>query len=175
MQQDYILRPESAALSPLIFTLSSDGLLGFRGHPPAPLKVLRREASGLFTALWGEQVINGVISCGGERCATLQISVDGRLYLLKLREAMLDAMEQSMSGRERANGTLEIKSPIPGLVKAVKVKTGDKVAADQTLVILEAMKMENEICTPHEGTVVALEVQPGQTVAAGAVLAKVKT
>jgi biotin carboxyl carrier protein len=64
----------------------------------------------------------------------------------------------------------EVRTPIPGLVKAVLVAAGAAVAAGQTLVVLEAMKMENEIRAPHAGVIERVEAQPGQSLAGGALL-----
>lgn len=60
-----------------------------------------------------------------------------------------------------------VKSPLPGTVLAVKVAVGDKVAVGQTLVVLEAMKMENNIDADRTGVVKAVSVQQGATVMEG--------
>jgi oxaloacetate decarboxylase alpha subunit len=52
----------------------------------------------------------------------------------------------------------------------VLVEPGTKVAARQTLVVLEAMKMENPLVSPFEATVRAVHVAEGDRVAGGAVL-----
>ena len=59
---------------------------------------------------------------------------------------------------------------MPGNVLDVKVAVGQAVAAGETVVILEAMKMENEIPAPVAGTVTAILVQKGATVDTDAVL-----
>ena len=63
-----------------------------------------------------------------------------------------------------------IKTPLPGVIIDVKVNVGDTVAKGQTVVILEAMKMENNINADREGKVTAIQVAKGDTVADGAVL-----
>lgn len=60
-----------------------------------------------------------------------------------------------------------VNAPMPGNILDVKVKVGDVVKADQVLVVLEAMKMENEIMSPAAGTVVAVNVAKGATVNSG--------
>ena len=52
----------------------------------------------------------------------------------------------------------------------MKVKAGDSVTKGQTLVVLEAMKMENEIPAPHDGKVLQVIVTKGSTVEAGATM-----
>jgi biotin carboxyl carrier protein len=63
-----------------------------------------------------------------------------------------------------------IKTPLPGVIIDVKVNVGDDVKKGDTVVILEAMKMENNINADRDGKVVAVQVTKGDTVADGAVL-----
>jgi biotin carboxyl carrier protein len=63
-----------------------------------------------------------------------------------------------------------IKTPLPGVIIDVKVKVGDAVKKGDTVVVLEAMKMENNINADRDGNVVAIQVAKGDTVADGAVL-----
>lgn len=66
-----------------------------------------------------------------------------------------------------------VKAPIPGLVTRLFVERGAHVRAGQTLLLVEAMKMENPIAAPREGTVAELFVAEGQRVTLGEVLAEV--
>jgi biotin carboxyl carrier protein len=71
----------------------------------------------------------------------------------------------------RAGSTAEpITAPMPGVVLSVAVAAGDRVEAHQTLLVLEAMKMENAVAAPADGRVVRLRVEPGQQVQRGDVL-----
>jgi biotin carboxyl carrier protein len=63
-----------------------------------------------------------------------------------------------------------IKTPLPGVIIDVKVNVGDAVKKGETVVILEAMKMENNINADRDGKVIAVQVAKGDTVADGAVL-----
>lgn len=67
-------------------------------------------------------------------------------------------------------GSQDVVAPIPGLIMEVLVKEGDKVSADQTVIILEAMKMNSEISTAYAGTVKKVLTSKGQTVQEGEVL-----
>ena len=71
-----------------------------------------------------------------------------------------------------ASGSL--LAPMPGTVVSVAVTTGDEVAADQPVLVLEAMKMQHTVAAPHAGTVTEIDVRPGAQVAAGEVLAVVE-
>lgn len=63
-----------------------------------------------------------------------------------------------------------VTAPLPGLIVGVRVQSGQNVEAGQTLVVLEAMKMENDIVAHSAGTVKEVRVEKGQTVALGDVL-----
>ncbi|MFR8192885.1 MAG: biotin/lipoyl-containing protein [Lachnospirales bacterium] len=69
-----------------------------------------------------------------------------------------------------SEGSAKVTSPMPGNILDIKVNVGDRVEANQCVVVLEAMKMENEIVTPSAGTVASVNVTKGQTVASGDVL-----
>ncbi|MFF1494879.1 biotin carboxylase N-terminal domain-containing protein [Streptomyces sp. NPDC058304] len=70
-------------------------------------------------------------------------------------------------------GADTLAAPMPGTVTVVKVAVGDHVVAGQSLLVVEAMKMEHVISAPHSGTVTELDVSPGTTVAMDQVLAVV--
>ncbi|GAA0458471.1 biotin carboxylase N-terminal domain-containing protein [Streptomyces sp. NPDC046215] len=66
-----------------------------------------------------------------------------------------------------------LTAPMPGTVTLVKAAVGEKVSAGQSLLVVEAMKMEHVISAPHDGTVTELDVTAGATVAMDQVLAVV--
>jgi biotin carboxyl carrier protein len=70
-------------------------------------------------------------------------------------------------------GRIEIRAPMPGLLKAIHVKEGDLVERDAPILTLEAMKMENELLAPVRGRVTKLAHAAGTKVDGGAVLAVV--
>lgn len=69
-----------------------------------------------------------------------------------------------------AEGT-KVVSPMPGTILQVKVSQGSAVKAGDTIIVLEAMKMENDIVAPADGTVKQLLVSKGSNVATDDVLA----
>jgi biotin carboxyl carrier protein len=68
-----------------------------------------------------------------------------------------------------ADGT-SIKAPMPGTILSVNSSVGQSVKAGDTLMILEAMKMENEILAPEDGTVKSIAVSQGASVDTGDLL-----
>ncbi|MFD4227033.1 acetyl-CoA carboxylase biotin carboxylase subunit [Streptomyces sp. NPDC058545] len=83
-----------------------------------------------------------------------------------------DPVEASLTGAARS-GVDTLAAPMPGTVTVVKVAVGDEVVAGQSLLVVEAMKMEHVISAPHAGTVTELDVAAGSTVAMDQVLAVV--
>ncbi|MFE4827205.1 acetyl/propionyl/methylcrotonyl-CoA carboxylase subunit alpha [Streptomyces sp. NPDC056672] len=84
-----------------------------------------------------------------------------------------DPVEAALRGSGAAGGADSLVAPMPGTVTVVKVAVGDEVTAGQSLLVVEAMKMEHVISAPHAGTVTELDVTPGSTVAMDQILAVV--
>lgn len=68
---------------------------------------------------------------------------------------------------ELADGQESVEAPMPGTILSVLVREGDSVAEGDTLMVLEAMKMENEILAPRSGLVKSLGASEGSTVDTG--------
>lgn len=66
-----------------------------------------------------------------------------------------------------------VKAPLPGVVTAINVNVGQKVKKGETVVVLEAMKMENNIAAECDGTVTSVCVAQGDSVMEGTVLVTV--
>lgn len=76
--------------------------------------------------------------------------------------------------KEVPAGGTQITAPMPGNILEVKVSEGQAVKAGQTLLVLEAMKMENDIQAPVDGTVASIPVSKGSNVETGTVLAVIR-
>jgi biotin carboxyl carrier protein len=70
----------------------------------------------------------------------------------------------------KASGKRELRASMPGIVVDVKVKEGDQVEEAQTLVVLEAMKMQNPLGAEAAGKITRVHCKKGEAVAAGALL-----
>ena len=73
---------------------------------------------------------------------------------------------------ERKGGG-NVKAPLPGVILEVKVREGDVVKAGDTLLIMEAMKMENNIKADKEGKVLSMKVKQGDSVLEGDILVEI--
>ena len=104
----------------------------------------------------------------------VEVVVDGwRFELLvedESRAALRERASRDRTAAGAAGGPLEIRAIIPGRVVAVAVAPGDTVEAGQTLLAVEAMKMQNELRAPRAGTVTRVPAGAGATVEVGDVL-----
>lgn len=97
-----------------------------------------------------------------------EIHVDGPLGYVRLREVprFVDPADAVASG--------SLLAPMPGTVISVAVEQGESVGAGQTVLVLEAMKMQHTVTAPQSGVITEIDVRPGAQVAAGEVLAVVE-
>ena len=74
-------------------------------------------------------------------------------------------------GKDLSMGS--IRAPLPGVIIKIQVKPGDKVKSGQSILKMEAMKMENDISSPIDGEVKEIFVKEGESVLEGAELLKI--
>jgi pyruvate carboxylase subunit B len=94
--------------------------------------------------------------------------IAGHMYAVEIEDERERAAHAAESAQSKGGGL--VKAIMPGIVVKLLVKAGDAVEAGQSLLILEAMKMQNEIAAPAPGTVKAIHVREREAVAAGAKL-----
>jgi biotin carboxyl carrier protein len=98
----------------------------------------------------------------------LRLDVDA----VEIAAAVAD--ERAVRARRGSAGTrsgrIEVRAPMPGLLKAMHVKEGDTVERDAPLATLEAMKMENELRAPVAGRITKIGASAGAKVEGGMVL-----
>ena len=98
------------------------------------------------------------------------IKVNGRHYPVILKDkfdVLLEKMGMNANAGAKVN---HVRAPMPGLIISLKVKNGDEVKTGDTLLILEAMKMENIIKAPGDAIVKSVKVSMGQGVEKNQVL-----
>ena len=84
------------------------------------------------------------------------------------------ASAASTSSAPTAGAGKPVVAPLPGTINEIKVKVGDKVNAGDTVVILEAMKMQNNIEAETSGTITGINVNKGDAVMEGDTLVTIK-
>ena len=99
------------------------------------------------------------------------VTVDGNVFQVAISNRTQD---DSPAGSASSGGAAtDVAAQMPGVVLRVVAQKGDKVQAGDTLLVLEAMKMEVAVATPCNGTVQGILVSEGQQVANGEKLATV--
>ncbi|HLO29474.1 MAG TPA: biotin/lipoyl-containing protein [Anaerolineales bacterium] len=130
-----------------IFTLTLD-------NQTIRAEVLHAVSGKLDLLINGKHVIAYVSSDNAKRWVT----VHGQTFVL----TKSSGAHRSGHGLHHAAG--ELIAPMPGQVRAVNISEGEAVTKGQTLLVIEAMKMEIRVQTPHAGKVMKLYVKQGQTV-----------
>ncbi len=100
-----------------------------------------------------------------EQSDLFEVVIKGDHFEVEMVEEKKKKLAMKLS--RGASGRQDLKSPMAGNVRQVLVQPGDRVAAGQVLLILEAMKMENEIKSPIEGVIGSVTARTGGSVASG--------
>jgi biotin carboxyl carrier protein len=98
------------------------------------------------------------------------ISVNANNYTVKIAneiDQLIKEMGFTIGASVKANN---IKAPMPGIILSVNVEENQEVKEGETLLILEAMKMENAISAPKSGFIKSIYAKSGETVEKGALL-----
>lgn len=147
--------------------------------------ILETGADGVLTARVGDQVYRVqaqmlgegqwrvVLDDGAPQRVAVAAAGDRR-FISMAGEHYTLTPPQARGSRKRAAAAGDLSAPMPGQVLAVLAAEGDRVTAGQTLVILEAMKMEIRVSAPFAGRVTRLRVAAGQVVERGAALVDVE-
>ena len=107
----------------------------------------------------------------------VEVVVDGWRFELAVEDAdRAELRERATRASDEVarSGPTEILAIIPGRIVTVRVAPGDAVEGGQSLMVVEAMKMQNELRAPRAGTVRRIEVVGGQTIEVGDLLAVIE-
>jgi biotin carboxyl carrier protein len=126
----------------------------------------RITAPGVYSLL-----IDGVSYTAGvlDRDGVCVVDVGGESYEIVVEEQTRHTI-RIRGGATGGTRSRTLTAPLPGKISRVAVRPGDTVQAGDTLLVIEAMKMENEFKASGAGTVAEVRVTAGQAVNAGDVL-----
>jgi biotin carboxyl carrier protein len=145
---------------------------------------LQRAAGGRFVVTIGDESVE--VEASLDDPATLRFVLDGRAHVARLARVGKDVQvalggeiyvlspDTGATADTAMLAAPEIVSPMPGKVTQVLVKEGDKVAAGDGLLILEAMKMENRLTAEAPAIVRKVHVESGQMVDGGTLLVELE-
>jgi biotin carboxyl carrier protein len=123
-----------------------------------------------FHILLNNQSFNAEILSVDEGNKTILIKVNNNEYSVVASDpldVLLNNLGMQHSGQKKIN---EIKAPMPGLILDVKVVAGQEIKKGESLIVLEAMKMENSIKAPADGVVKEVKAIKGNKVEKNEVL-----
>jgi len=113
-----------------------------------------------------------------------EVTVNGTSYKVELEKPVQEeaapkiqrpvASASSSGASKTGGGAGAVKSPLPGIIIDVLVNVGDEVTKGQTVVMLEAMKMENAINAPMAGKIASISVNKGDSVLEGVTLVTIE-
>ncbi len=101
---------------------------------------------------------------------TVSLKLNGHIHHVQLKDRfdlLLEKMGMSNAANTKIN---ELKAPMPGLIVGIGIQPGDVVSKGDSLLILEAMKMENNLKSPGDGTIKTIRIVKGDRVEKGQVL-----
>lgn len=101
---------------------------------------------------------------------TYTLKINGSTYEVSINTA-LDQLIKEMGFEVGSSKQVNaIKAPMPGLILSINVQVGQEVQENESLLILEAMKMENNFTSPRAGVIKSILVEQGQAVDKGQLL-----
>lgn len=98
------------------------------------------------------------------------IKVNGNAYMINIEDQFDQLLKQLGMDNLTSNKVSEVKAPMPGLVLNVLIEVGSEVKKGDSLLVLEAMKMENILKSPSDGKVKAIKIINGDKVEKNQVL-----
>jgi len=123
-----------------------------------------------YHLLEDHQSFQGEIVAANFNKRTYAVKINGSVYNVSV-ENHLDQLIKNMGFSTGSSKDVKlIKAPMPGVVLSVNVKVGQEVSEDESLLVLEAMKMESSLVSPSNGVVKNILVANGNTVEKGQLL-----
>lgn len=145
-------------------TVAGYGTFDLNGETASAAEVIEEAGSGKLHVLDGEQRFQARIQSGGFPQKYYEVLVGNTIYAVQIADALdlqIEAMGYSLSSTSSVS---QIEAPMPGLILSLEVGIGDTVEEGQTLLVLEAMKMENAIRSPRDGKIKTVAVSAGMAV-----------
>ncbi len=133
------------------------------------LDALRMEEGAMHLIIEGRSFRVRILDADKESKA-YTLNVNGNTYEVALNDEMDQLLHRLGFSAAASKKVNDVKAPMPGLVLKLIALVGDKVIKGDSLLLLEAMKMENIIKSPGEGVVKSIRVNPGDKVEKNTVL-----
>ena len=133
---------------------------------------VRETESGGYLLVIEGRVYDCRIGQSDAQTEKTQVHVRNRAYTVGLADPK--RLRAAESAAAHSDGSQQIVAQMPGKIVRVHVEAGAEVEAGDSILVVEAMKMQNEVKAPKSGTVTVLNAKAGATVNAGEVLAVIE-
>ena len=127
-------------------------------------------SEGYFHILHNNKSYTAEVVKADATAKTFTFKINNHLHTVEAKDKFDLLLEKLGMSNATSSKVNSIKAPMPGLIIDMKVKVGDTVKAGDSLLILEAMKMENMLKSPGDGVVKTVKVKKGDTVEKSQVL-----
>ncbi|MBS1368816.1 MAG: biotin attachment protein [Lentisphaeria bacterium] len=147
--------------------LQGDKPMGIRYKEAAKPKAAAAKGGAYTANVDGKNVAVELNASGDAYTAT----VNGKSFTVKVSEGIAAAAAAPAAA---AGDAKPLPSPLPGTIVKIMVQEGEEVAADDVILVMEAMKMETEVKAPKAGVIREINVGVSQVVAAGDTLVMIE-
>jgi biotin carboxyl carrier protein len=96
--------------------------------------------------------------------------IDGKTFETSIQSALQEKAEELLHQKAAVQQKTGVKAPMPGMILKIKKNINEKISRGETVLILEAMKMENDLRAPHSGVIKEIFVKEGSAIDKGTVL-----
>ena len=135
--------------------------------PPVRALVRRPHGDELHAMIVGDRAIVALVGGSG---GSYTVALDGEAIEVVVQDERAARLASATAAGRHAVAETAVNAPMPGLVVAVHVEPGQAVSKGTSLVVLQAMKMENDLLAREDATIKEVLVSPGQTVDQGQTL-----
>ncbi len=135
---------------------------------------LIKTGENLFHVLQNNLSYNAEIISANAEEKSLSIRINNNIYQVSVKDRFDILLAQMGMNSASATKVNDLKAPMPGLVLKINVSEGQAIKKGESLLILEAMKMENVLKAASDGLIKAIKVKQGNTVEKGQLLIQIQ-
>ena len=168
-----ILRTRVNGSEEQLLFLAKDGKSGVYNDLKFELDVREIKKGQIHLLIENRSLIADILEADYSKKAFV-VRINGRKYHVEIKDQFDTLLQELGLDAIKHHKANDIKAPMPGMVLSVLVETGQKVQKGETVLVLEAMKMENVLRTVTEGTVKKILVNNGDKVEKNQILVEMQ-
>lgn len=135
--------------------------------------LIKKVSGSTFIIKMGDKIFN--LNLLEQNNSSFEFLINGKIINVTAKTLLQDKAEELITHQSESHSkSLIVKAPMPGLILKIKKSDGDEVKKGETVMILEAMKMENEIRAPISGKISFNSIKEGISIEKNAKLFEIK-